>query len=185
MKRSTLVAICAVAFAVPLSTLAQEKASVVAVDEVEAVVTVVDVDREAREVTVRGPRGRVVTIAVPPEAQNLDQVHPGSRFKVRYAQSAVLALSKGSGQAAATSATQAELAAKGDIPGGMIVSVNRIDAIVEGIDAATRTIAVRGPEGNVREFTVSDEVKSFDQVKVGDTITLEVTEALAMRMIPQ
>ena len=84
MRISIVVPSLLFVFALAPFAVAQEKAGVVVTDSAEAIVTVVDVDREARVVTVRGPKGKMMTINVPEQAQNLDQVKPGSRFKVQY-----------------------------------------------------------------------------------------------------
>jgi hypothetical protein len=105
MKSFLLSVISILSFALTPPVIAQEKASAIAAAAVESIVTVVDVDREKRIVTVRGPQGREVTINVPPEAQNLDQVQPGSRFKVRYLESVAVSIKKGG--AASSSAGQA------------------------------------------------------------------------------
>lgn len=175
-------ALCAVALSFPAAQ-AQEKAARIAAAAVETVVTVVDVDREGRVVTVVGPEGRQATFNVPPEAQNLDQVQPGSRFKVAYLVSVVVALSKSHGTPAAGQVTDVEFAPKGDIPGGVIVHTQQIDAVVEKVDHANRLVTVIGPAGGVRELKVDESVQAFDQVAVGDTVTLQYTEGLAMRMI--
>lgn len=164
---------------------AQEKAGGVAAAAAETVVTVVDVDREARTVTVMGPEGGLTTINVPPEAQNLDQVVPGARFRVTYLASVALALRKGSGAASSSQGKTVRLAPKGDTPGGAVVSVREVNAVVEKIDRDKRTVTVRGPEGGPRELQVDESVKAFDQVNVGDTITVQFTEGLAMRMIKE
>lgn len=164
---------------------AQEKAGAVAAATTETVVTVVEVDREARVVTVLGPEGGLTTINVPAEAQNLDQVVPGSRFKVTYLASVAVALRKASGAASSSQGRTVRLAPKGDTPGGAIVSVREVNAVVEKVDRDKRTVTVRGPEGGSRELQVDESVKAFDQVNVGDTITVQFTEGLAMRMIKE
>lgn len=164
---------------------AQEKAAGVVAGTVETVVTVVDVDREARVVTVMGPKGGLTSINVPPEAQNLDQVQPGARFKVEYIQAVVLALSKGTGPATSSESKNVRLAPKGDTPGGAIVHVREVNAVVEKIDRDNRTVTVRAAEGGPRELEVDESVKAFDKVEVGDIITVQYTEGLAMRMIKQ
>jgi len=60
-----------------------------------SVVKVVNMDRKARTVTFQGPRGRLVTLKVPKEAQNFDQVKIGSTFKVKYVEAVAVALSRG------------------------------------------------------------------------------------------
>jgi hypothetical protein len=163
----------------------QDKAGGVAAATAETVVTVVDVDREKRVVTVRGPAGGLTTLNVPPEAQNLDQVRVGSRFKVTYLASVALALSKGTGSPTSSTSRQVKLAPKGDTPGGAVVDVRQENVVVEKIDRDTRTITVRGTEGGPRELQVDESVKAFDQVSVGDTISVQFTEGLALRMLQQ
>lgn len=187
MKYVNALAIALVSFAVFAlpAAHAQEKAGGVVSATAETVVTVVEVDREARVVTVKGPEGGLTTINVPPEAQNLDQVVPGSRFKVAYLASVAVALRKGSGAASSSQGRTVRLAPKGDTPGGAVVNVREVNAVVEKIDRDNRALTVRGPEGGTRELQVDESVKAFDQVNVGDTITVQFTEGLAMRMIKE
>jgi hypothetical protein len=179
MKRTLLAA----ALLVPVFVLAQPKDMVVT-DQVEAVVTVTKVDPKARTVTVRGPRGNLHTLKVPPESQNLDQVKPGDRFKITYAESAVVALTKG-GEPAAKVEDTVNLAPKGAKPGGFKVRTVQISAVVDAIDYKNRYVALRGPKGNTLALPVSDEVKNLEQVKVGDKLTITYTEALAIEMVPE
>jgi hypothetical protein len=164
---------------------AQQKAGVVVADTVETIVTVVDVDREARTVTVRGEKGRVATINVPEQAQNLDQVVPGSHFKVQYMRSVALSLRKGSGVASSNTGSTVELAAKGDTPGGIMVTVHEVNAVVEALDRDSRSVTLRGPEGGPFDLQVGEEVKAYGDIEIGDTVTVEYTEGLAMHMIKQ
>jgi hypothetical protein len=46
-----------------------------------------------------------------------------------------------------------------------------VKATVEAIEKATRSLTLKGPEGNYVNVTVPEEVKRFDSLKVGDTIT--------------
>jgi len=178
---STL-ALCSALVSLPLH--AQEKASNIEAGAIETIVTVVEVDREARVVTVVGPAGGLTSINVPPEAQNLDQVQPGSRFRVVYLASVVVALSTGQpGTSTSSTGRSVTLAPKGDVPGGSVVHTRQIDAVVEKVDQDARTVTVRGMEGGPRELEVDQSVKAFDQVKVGDTVTIQFTEGLAMRML--
>lgn len=183
---STLCACALSAALVPVPAQSQEKSTGVAAAVIESVVTVVDVDRDARVVTVKGPKGRVADINVPPEAQNLDQIHPGSRFLVTYAVSVATAISRGKGDTATGSRSKSvQLAAKGDIPGGTVVRTRQISAVVEAVDRDKRTMTVQGPESGPIELQVDEAVKDFDQVQAGDLVTLQYTEALALRMLPQ
>jgi hypothetical protein len=185
MKR--IIAIAALIAGVGSATLlgAQQKAGVIVADSVETIVTVVEVDREARTVTVRGEKGHMATINVPEQAQNLDQVRPGSRFKVQYVTSVALSLRKGSGIASSNQGSTVEVAAKGDTPGGSVVTVHQVNAVVEGLDRDNRSVTLRGPEGGPFDLQVGEEVKAYGDIEVGDTVAVEYTEGLAMRMIQQ
>ncbi|HEX4987042.1 MAG TPA: hypothetical protein VFV71_13350 [Burkholderiales bacterium] len=180
MKRYAI-ALLAV-LAVPGQAMAQDKQGAVVVDTTEAIVTVVDVDREARTVVVRGPNGRDALVNVPPESQNLDQVHPGAKFRVRYLQSVALSIAKG-GAAIASTGRTVNLAPKGDTPGGTIIRTAQISGVLESIDRSSRLLSVRGPDGRLLAFTADDSVQGLDQLEQGNVISVEFTEAIAMRMI--
>lgn len=179
MKRTILAA----ALLVPALVLAQPKGAIV-VDKAEAVVTVTKVDAKARTVTMRGPRGNLQTLAVPKEAQNLDRVKPGDRFRITYAEAAIVALTKG-GQPTATVDETVELAPKGATPGGYKVRTFQVSAVVDAIDYKNRYVALRGPKGNTLAMPVAEDVKDFDKVKVGDKLTIAYSQALALEMVPQ
>ena len=175
--------ILAVALLVPALALAQGK-GVFATDQVEAVVTVTKVDQKARTVTVRGPRGNLQTLNVPPESQNLDKVKPGDRFKITYAEAAVVALTRG-GQPDASVEETVQVAPKGAKPGGFKVRTAKISGVVDAIDYKNRYVALRGPKGNTLALPVSSEVKDLESVQVGDKLTIVFTQALAVEMVAQ
>jgi hypothetical protein len=189
MKLVCIVSAC-LTFALALPVYAQDKPGAVAATEVETVVTVRAVDHEKRTVTVEGPSGRTLTVKVPDEAQNLDQVHPGSKFRVRYLESVAIGVAPSdaevsSEEPSATVAEAVELAPKGATPGGLVARVLQITGKVESVDQATRTVVVRGPKGEQREFRVGEEVERLSEVKPGDTIVVRFTEGLAMEMIAE
>lgn len=185
MKRTYLV-VLAMSAVLPFGARAQaDKPGAVAAAAVEGIVTVQSVNYEMRTVTVQGPRGKLVTLNVPPEAQNLDQVHPGSKFKVTYLESVAVFISPTGGEPAAGEGTALQLAEKGATPGGVIVNVRQIQARVDQIDYGTRHVVLTGPDGNQVEVTVDDSVQRLDEVKPGDLVVVRYTEALAMRMLKQ
>jgi hypothetical protein len=164
------------------SALAQPSVTLIT-EPVEAVVTVTKVDRKGRTVTIRGPAGNLHTLAVPKEAQNLDQVKAGDRFRMTYAEAAAVAVSKG-GKADAGVEEMVSLAPKGAKPGGYRVRTFNVSGVVEAIDYKRRQVSVRGPKGNIVSLPVSGEVKNLESVSVGDLITVVYSEALAMEMVP-
>jgi hypothetical protein len=58
-------------------------------------------------------------------------------------------------------------------------------ATVEAIEASTRTLTLKGQEGNYVTLTVPPSVKKFDQIKVGDTLTAKYYDSLILRLKPE
>src|SRR5262245_7441654 len=94
MKNTLMAALAALVVPFASGAAAQDKGPVV-VGQSEAVVTVIKLDRKARRVTFQGPRGNQVTMIVPQEAQNLDQVRVGSRFNIKYVEAVAVGLQRG------------------------------------------------------------------------------------------
>ena len=160
--KNILVAAAVLSVALTSTAAAQDKGAVV-VGQSEAVVTVVKIDRKARRVTFQGPRGNQVSMIVPQEAQNLDQVRVGSLFNVKYVEAMAVSLQRG-GQPSVGVDQQVRLAPKGGNPGGVVVNTARIRATVVAIDYADREVAVKGPQGNIRSFRVAEEVQGLRDV---------------------
>ena len=178
MKRTILAA----ALLVPALVLAQPKGAIVT-DQIEAVVTVTKVDVKERTVTMRGPQGNLRVLQVPPESQNLDQVKPGDRFKVTYAEAVIVAMTRG-GQPHSAVEENMELAPKGAKPGGYKVRTFHASVVVDAIDYKNRYVALRGPKGNTLALPVSSEVKDLDKLMVGDKVSIAYSQALALEMVP-
>jgi hypothetical protein len=177
--------ILAAALLVPVLALAQgQPRGAMVADQVEAIVTVTKVDKNTRKVTFRGPKGNLATLDVPPEAQNLDRVKPGDRYKMAYAEAVAVTLTRG-GQPQQTSEERTTLAPKGGNPGGTKVRTQTVSGVIDAIDYKNRQIALRGPKGNTVSLPVSSDVKDFESVKVGDMITVVYTQALLLSMVPQ
>jgi hypothetical protein len=57
-----------------------------------------------------------------------------------------------------------------------------VAAKVVGIDKATRTVTLKGPRGDVFDIVASDDVKNFDQIKVGDAVVARYAQALTLEL---
>jgi hypothetical protein len=62
------------------------------------------------------------------------------------------------------------------------VEALRISARVTAIDAAARKVTVVGPKGKSVTLIVSDKVKNFAQIKVGDEVVLRYMEAVSVAL---
>lgn len=143
--------------------------------------TVTAIDHKTRKVTLTGPEGNSVTLTVGPEAKNLGQVKKGDLVTIDKVESVALIVTpKGQEAPSAGVTTYVEAAKPGEQPRGMMVQTVQVTATVEAIDYKARTVTLRGPEGNVRTLKVGPEAKHFGQVKKGDQVTANLTEATAI-----
>ena len=71
----------------------------------------------------------------------------------------------------------------GTAPGkGVAVQHVKATATVEAVDAAKRTVSLKNARGETRTITAGPEVRNFDQIKVGDSVTIEYVEGLALEL---
>ena len=55
---------------------------------------------------------------------------------------------------------------------------------VTAVDPATRTITLQGANGNTVDVLAGPEVRNFQQIKPGDTLTLDYYESVAVDVRP-
>jgi hypothetical protein len=71
------------------------------------------------------------------------------------------------------------------LPGRVITSTARSEAIVESVNRETREIRVVDAEGNIHSFVASDMVANFDQIEPRDRIVTEYLESVAVFVAPE
>jgi len=54
----------------------------------------------------------------------------------------------------------------------MAAQTVKATATVEKVDKATRTVTLKMPNGSTRSVVAGDEVRNFDQIKVGDEVNI-------------
>ena len=81
----------------------------------------------------------------------------------------------------ASAQTGAAVVGKGPGVAGAAQTV-KMTATISKIDAATRAVTLKGPEGREVTLTAGDEVKNFAQMKVGDVVNVEYVEALTIEL---
>jgi hypothetical protein len=63
-----------------------------------------------------------------------------------------------------------------------ITGTHKITATVVGIDAGTRTVTLKGPKGKTVDLQAGEEMRNFDQLKVGDVVHAVYKEALTLTL---
>jgi len=154
------------------------KPGVVAVEVTEWTATVKAVDY-AKKTVVLERDGKTATVDAS-YAKRLNEIKPGDVVKVAHIEELAISVRKAEPGPMAAEARTVELAPKTQGPGGIMTDTKQVVANVEAIDYASRTITLQRPDGSVKAFKVSDAVEKFDQIKKGDQVVLEYTEAIAI-----
>ncbi len=154
------------------------KPGVIAVDVTGWTATVKSVDY-AKKIVVLEKDGKTATVNAS-YAKRLDEVKPGDIVKVAHIEELAIYVRKAEAGPLAAEARTVELAPKTQGPGGIMTETKQVVANVEAIDYTNRTITLQRPDGSVKTFKVSDAVEKFDQIKKGDQVVLEHTEAIAI-----
>src|SRR5215470_6121587 len=170
--------------AAPKAEAPAGKPGVVVADVTRITATVEAVDQAKRTVTLKGPQGRTVTLTVPSEAKNFDQVKVGDKLKAKYVDAVAIFVRKSSDPPDASETQAVAVAPRGQKPMAAAINTVEVSANVEKIDYQKRLITLKGPEGNVRTIKVDPRVKRLNDVKVGDDIVLRRTEAVALEVTP-
>ncbi len=84
--------------------------------------------------------------------------------------------------AIAQSAPQA-MSVVAQVPGKMAeADAIQIQGKVKAINKKTRNVTLEGPNGNQLVIPAGDEVKNFDQIRIGDLVTLTYVQALVVEL---
>jgi ribosomal protein L6P/L9E len=141
------------------------------------------IDKTSRQVTLKGPKGKLNTVTAGPDVRNFDQIKVGDMVTVRYIEALTLTLKKdGKELRGMTETPTAARAAAGERPAGLVANQTEVTANVIATDAKTQTVTLKGPKQTV-ELKVPD-AGQFKLIKVGDQIQAVYTEAVAVSVEP-
>lgn len=116
----------------------------------------------------------------------LEMLHVGDTVNAQYYRSVAFMLS-GPGMPAPEDQMTQAIARSAQAPGGIGVRETRISGLVVGIDFAGNSIDVVNPSGGgVYTIDVTDPSRQamLRNLKVGDTITAVVSQAIAVSITP-
>ncbi|MHB1218187.1 MAG: hypothetical protein ACYC1L_08325 [Alphaproteobacteria bacterium] len=150
-------------------------------EEVDLMATVVSVDVPSRIVVLQNDEGKQAKVKVGDNVQNLDQVKPGDKVKLRYFESIAIDLRRNSKAKPGVVAEQvSERAPAGQLPAGLVARQVTVTAEVTAIDLKKNTVTLKGPNGS---HTVTakkpDTQAALKKLKKGDLIDITYTEAMA------
>ena len=183
-------AACALALSAPALAQSASSAAVAAkapgarlqAGEVEVRAKVVELDKVGRLATLKGPKGNVVTVEIPAEFKNFDQVRVGDELVVRYSAAVIATLEPASksGIRERVESGSTASAGAGALPGTAAARTVDVLVVVSALDRKARTATLRGAR---RTVTVKvPEGIDLSKVKVGDEVRATMVEAVVLNV---
>jgi len=147
------------------------------------------INPNTREVTLQGASGRKVTVTAGPIVR-LEMLKVGDTVNAKYYRSVAFDISApkgGNGTPKSAGEMTQAIEQRAEGPGGVAARVTQVQGLVVGIDQAANSIDVVNPSGGgviTIEVTNPERIAMLSQVKIGDTITATISEALAVSIEP-
>jgi hypothetical protein len=146
---------------------------------------VIAIDHETRVVTVRKGDGEEVTFTASEEARNLDQVTVGDVLIAEHMETISIEVMANEGMEAAAGGVSAMARTeKGEMPGMAAMEATVITATVEEINLENNTFKLKGPAGNINEYTAQNP-DNLRRSAVGDLVVITITESIAVTVEEQ
>ena len=147
----------------------------------ELTATVAAIDRASRKITLVDAAGIKKTVKAGPEVINFDQIQVGDQLKITATEELVVYVA-GAGEPPADGGAQlVALAPKGAKPGAIMAETTRVTAKVTAIDAEHHKATLQFEDGTTRTVAVRPDV-DLRKRKVGDSVVIRITEALAIQV---
>jgi hypothetical protein len=153
----------------------------VAGGELEVRATVVELDKAHRTLVLKGPKGKVVTLSVPAEVKNFDEIRVGDQLVLRYAAAVAAKLEPVAHSDGIRE--RVETAGGGTAPAGSMPAVgasNTVEvlAVVQAFDRKAGTVTLRGVSRTVT-VRIPDGMDT-SKLKVGSEVRALITEAAVL-----
>lgn len=168
--------------ATPAATPAAAPRGEAVVATIEVTATVTAIDQATRAVTLRKDDGTEVSFVASEDVQNLAQVQVGDVLHVVYAEALAYEVRKGGTAAAPVTAIAGGAAELGQRPAGALARQTTATVAIIAIDPQVPSVTFQGPAGNTRTIKVLHPEK-LEGVRVGDTVDVTFTEALAIKVV--
>jgi Cu/Ag efflux protein CusF len=143
--------------------------------------TVSAVDKENKTITLKGPRGRTLTLDVQ-DPTKLDVVKVGDPVVGSYIEAVAVRLRPAGSAAPSATVTEAQAGSKpGDNPAGVVRREITLTGKIVRIDTKGQRITLEGPRGGQETIKVKDP-KHLEGVKVGDLVEITFLQALVVAL---
>ncbi len=197
-RSTSCLLVAAIVLATPLASLAQSQATQAPIvhstaaelgrEDRTITAKIVSVDQASRLVTLRGPKGKEVTLQVGPEVANFDQLKAGDQVTAHYqAALALQVMPADSTKAGVDVASHSTPAQPGSTPGLKKGDSITVTSKLTALDLKNHTLTLTGADDKPRVIEVKDPERQakMSSLKVGDMVVVTYVEALAVKVTPK
>jgi ribosome maturation factor RimP len=143
--------------------------------------TIAAIDKEKSTVTLKGPKGRTLTLEVK-DPSKFDVIKVGDPVVATYMEAVAFQIKKAGTATPGTTVQETRVTSKpGETPAGALGQEVTVTATITAIDKKAQTVTIKGPEGNTETVKARDP-KNLDLVKVGDMVEITYAQALAVSL---
>jgi hypothetical protein len=150
------------------------------VDTFKITAVVEAIDLASRKVTLSSPDGGKRSFKASPDV-DLTKYKVGDRITLEATQEIAVALRKGGAPASAAAADAVAVATANNQAGLLMADTAEVTASITGVDRKKREVQLLFPDGSSRTVKVGKKV-NLNNVDIGDSVTVQVAEALAIEL---
>ncbi len=160
---------------------AEKPSKVLDLTEVTTIMIVKEIDLPQRLFTLDYGDGNEIVVEAAPDLADIEKIMVGDKVSVTYLSSkAVYVTSPDEDRPPVASSRSVEVDSKDGKPRKFTVDIVEKTSTVEAIDLATRKVTLKDHEGKVHTVEVAADVENLENVKVGDQVVYQFTEAVAV-----
>jgi Cu/Ag efflux protein CusF len=152
-------------------------------DTVTESFTIEAINKTTRVVTLKDKDGNLEELFCGPEVQRFDALKVGDKVTFKYIESVVSSLRR-PGQAPRPSESAGIVRTPGAKPGGTVSQQTTATVTIQAIDTKAPSVTIKTDKGQQMSFRV-ENAKNLEGYKVGDTVEITYTQALAVSVEPQ
>lgn len=143
--------------------------------------TVSAVDKENRTITLKGPKGRTVTLDVK-DPSKLEVVKVGDPVVAAYVEAVAVQVKKAGSMEPGITVQESRVGSKpGETPAGAIGREVTVVGTITAVDQKAQTVTIKGPRGYEDTVKVKDP-KNIQGVKAGDMVEITYAQAFAVSL---
>ncbi len=169
------------AAAAPAADETKQPKPITVSEKVTMKATVEAIDKTNRLVTVKGPKGQIVALAVDESVQRFDQIKVGDQITAKYYESVVVEIHKPGDTPKPDTMVAGVGTLEGTKPAGGVAAQTVTTVTIEAIDLDTPAVTVKKADGTSLSFRVKHK-KYLKEVKVGDQVTITQTSGLMVEV---